>query len=434
MRRALTLLLLLTLPFGTLATGYTKGKKNKNPRLQAARQASNKAKRANRPKKRRSANKKRNYAKNRAHRRGNSHAKKRRANRNRNHAKNHRNNKKRLHTRKSNRSRSYARQRNQRQRIQRRQQRNVSHYLADRGHHHWERNQHNYRRRARHFHDDNDAEDLIFTILGSAAVGALAGEFTSGDYRTHRLPAGRVGRTRLDRQNSVDYLIRRFRGDAAYHDAPYYDDRYGRTHYRTPHFYQGNRRVVYYPSRRAIPPVLLASNRLNRVEVSPYTKSSYQLSNSETAPHYAETLPDAYQDTNAYAVSYAVETDTLVSRDDILFDQGETTLADAYSYDIIVDLAEAMQSEELKEEQFVIEGHASAEGGYGNNLELSQERAERIARDLVDMGVDPNRLLPVGYGEAEAENPARAAEYLRALDRRVMVFTVADEEQEVAQN
>ena len=50
------------------------------------------------------------------------------------------------------------------------------------------------------------------------------------------------------------------------------------------------------------------------------------------------------------------------------------------------------------------------------------------------MGVDPNRLLPVGYGEAEAENPARAAEYLRALDRRVMVFTVADEEQEVAQN
>jgi outer membrane protein OmpA-like peptidoglycan-associated protein len=125
-------------------------------------------------------------------------------------------------------------------------------------------------------------------------------------------------------------------------------------------------------------------------------------------------------------VSYAVKPDTLVSRDDILFQQGGTSLADAYSYDLIVDLAEAMQSSELQDEQFIVEGHASAEGGYDMNLRLSQERAERIARDLVGMGVDAGRLIPVGYGETEAGYPADAQEKLRALDRRVMVFTAAN--------
>nr|MBP6601249.1 OmpA family protein [Verrucomicrobiales bacterium] len=69
-----------------------------------------------------------------------------------------------------------------------------------------------------------------------------------------------------------------------------------------------------------------------------------------------------------------------------------------------------------------IEGHASAEGDYGKNLLLSQERAERISRDLVYYGVNPERLMPVGYGEAEAAYPANAPEPYRRLDRRVMVF------------
>ena len=81
-----------------------------------------------------------------------------------------------------------------------------------------------------------------------------------------------------------------------------------------------------------------------------------------------------------------------------------------------------MRSSELQNEQFIIEGHASAEGDYSSNLRLSQERAERIARDLVSMGVNPDRLIPVGYGETEAQYPADAAEDLRSLDRRVMVF------------
>ena len=71
---------------------------------------------------------------------------------------------------------------------------------------------------------------------------------------------------------------------------------------------------------------------------------------------------------------------------------------------------------------FVIEGHASAEGDYAKNLQLSQERAERISRELVRHGVSAERLMPVGYGEAEAASPADAAEADRRLDRRVVVF------------
>jgi outer membrane protein OmpA-like peptidoglycan-associated protein len=61
-----------------------------------------------------------------------------------------------------------------------------------------------------------------------------------------------------------------------------------------------------------------------------------------------------------------------------------------------------MNAPSLINENFVIEGHASSEGDYGSNLLLSQERAERIARDLVYYGVSPDRLMPVGYGETEA--------------------------------
>ena len=73
-------------------------------------------------------------------------------------------------------------------------------------------------------------------------------------------------------------------------------------------------------------------------------------------------------------------------------------------------MAEAMKAPELSMETFVIEGHASAEGDYAQNLQLSQERAERISRELVRHGVGAEHLMPVGYGEAEAAYPADAAE------------------------
>lgn len=328
-------------------------------------------------------------------------------------------------------------------------------------------------RKAREIKDDDDAKALIYSILGGAAAGAITSRLTDNDDRNDRndrerdrrdfdrdrqhdgrhdprfdprdrLPAAQVGRSERERRETVDYLVRRLDGRANPNEAPrsFHRDRdfdgrdhdrdhrgdwnrdgHDRSHHHHPHYFNGNRRVVWFSDRRSVPAILIASNNLNQVDLTPAVRSPYRSGYVEDTPReYYEQIPATYQDEDAYALSYQVDPNSAISQDDILFKQGSTNFADAYSYDLVVDMAEAMTAPELSEAQFVIEGHASAEGSYDNNLRLSQERAERIARDLVDMGVSPDRLIPVGYGETEAEFPADAAESRRAMDRRVMVF------------
>lgn len=121
-------------------------------------------------------------------------------------------------------------------------------------------------------------------------------------------------------------------------------------------------------------------------------------------------------------VSYHVDSSSKVSTDDILFRKGSTEFADRYSYGIVRDLAYAMKSPELRGFQFVIEGHASAEGSYSSNASLSQRRAERIVSEMIRLGVDPWQLVGVGYGESEANYPPHAPEHLLSQDRRVVVY------------
>lgn len=301
--------------------------------------------------------------------------------------------------------------------------------LADRGR---DRNFQQERERAREIDDDDDAKTILYSVLGGAAAGAIAGNIAGRDRgdRYYRLPPDQVGRDPRDRDHSVDYLRRRFRGNASWDDAPpswrYYDrgDGYGYDRHYHPHYFNGNRRVVYYNTYDNIPPVLLASQQLNRLQVTTVSDSPYRL--NEAPPDYYQNVPADYRSNDAYAVSYEVDPDSAVILDDILFVQGSTDFADAYSYDLVADLAEAMGSEDVGNERFIVEGHASAEGDYNTNLELSQRRAERIARDLVNMGISPDRLVPVGYGETEARVPADASEEQRSLDRRVMVFRLAE--------
>ncbi|WP_437989495.1 OmpA family protein [Sorangium sp. So ce145] len=46
-----------------------------------------------------------------------------------------------------------------------------------------------------------------------------------------------------------------------------------------------------------------------------------------------------------------------------------------------------------------IEGHASSKGGLQYNVDLTERRAQAVGRALVKAGVEPTRLVPVGYGE-----------------------------------
>ena len=282
--------------------------------------------------------------------------------------------------------------------------------------------------------DKDSAKRLIMTILGGAGGGAVVSDRPTqprpGERSRHgyRPPVEEVGRTQQDRERNVGVMVHRFEGRAPqtmppgspYRDQQSYEISQSQRHTQ---YYEGNRRVVRYSSVREIPPVIIASQRLDRVEVIPLSQSAYTArpQGSRDGQYYNE-APPSYTANDAYAVSYGVDPDSAISRDDILFRQGSADFADAYSFDLVIDIAEALNAPSLLNETFAIEGHASAEGDYGKNLLLSQERAERISRELVRNGVSAERLMPVGYGETEAAHPADARESERRLDRRVMVF------------
>ena len=124
-------------------------------------------------------------------------------------------------------------------------------------------------------------------------------------------------------------------------------------------------------------------------------------------------------------ISYQVDPSSELSTHEVRFLRGSAELADESSVTFLLNLAAALNSPELNEDNFVVEGHASAEGAADFNQELSQHRANAVFEFLVSEGVNPNRLLSVGHGESMARHPANAPEHLRAEDRRVVIFKLA---------
>lgn len=268
-----------------------------------------------------------------------------------------------------------------------------------------------------------DAQSVVDSILSKAHAATLISESKA---RT-RMRAEEAGRTQMARDESIAFLSQKLRGGETVVQVP--DSFHSRVVVQNPatgaevvrvsqpRYYQDNTRVVTYRTMNDIPPVLIASSRMNRVTIKKVAEIPFA---TELAA--VERRPVEFIKPEAYAVTYSVDPTSQISRDDILFAQGSTAFADAYSYDLVVDLAIAINSPELANDRFVIEGHASAEGDYAENLALSQARAERIVREMVSCGVSTSRLLPVGYGENEAAYPANAAESIRATDRRVSVY------------
>ncbi len=305
------------------------------------------------------------------------------------------------------------------------------------------------------------AQDVINQILGAESAISRA-EVVREERVRPRLNATRSrqgGREvysvapPAQRTEAVQYFQRRLRGEAV--DAPppaffrhydsYRDDNdRGRpgepgqpgsrqrgtateTHTETviehhrPRYLREGRRYVHYESRQDIPAILLAGEALNRLQIQPAQELTGYYQTSGSTGQDAPPAPETYRAETSVVVSYPVNEKSMISSGDILFQQGSTQFADPFSYEIVAALAEAMK-EMPDDVRFAIEGHASGEGSYESNMILSQQRAERIVREMVRAGVSPNRLLPVGYGESEARQPAEAPENLRMQDRRVVVF------------
>lgn len=125
-------------------------------------------------------------------------------------------------------------------------------------------------------------------------------------------------------------------------------------------------------------------------------------------------------------ISYQVDSSSRLSTDTVKFVKGSVELADEASYEYLFSLADALRSDELKSERFVVEGHASAEGSDYANQVLSQRRANAIFDFLASRGVRTDRLLAVGHGESQARFADSDPEFLRAQDRQVVVFKLAE--------
>ncbi len=80
-------------------------------------------------------------------------------------------------------------------------------------------------------------------------------------------------------------------------------------------------------------------------------------------------------------------------------------------------------NEDYRIKHVVIEGHASAEGDFDHNYELSKNRAESIFKQLILDGVSPDRISYKGYGEVKPKVEGDTEEAY-AVNRRVEFHVV----------
>src|ERR1035437_5018639 len=76
------------------------------------------------------------------------------------------------------------------------------------------------------------------------------------------------------------------------------------------------------------------------------------------------------------------------------------------SQQALANLAQALQSAELMDSRFAVEGHTDAKGGAAYNLKLSEQRANAVRDFLRVRGVDEDRLFASGKGASELANSA----------------------------
>jgi outer membrane protein OmpA-like peptidoglycan-associated protein len=79
------------------------------------------------------------------------------------------------------------------------------------------------------------------------------------------------------------------------------------------------------------------------------------------------------------------------------------------------EFAKALRNDQLSGARFLVEGYTDARGSDQYNLGLSERRAEAVTNFLYEKGVDVDKVMAVGKGEA---NP-RVADPLDAVNRRV---------------
>jgi OOP family OmpA-OmpF porin len=111
-----------------------------------------------------------------------------------------------------------------------------------------------------------------------------------------------------------------------------------------------------------------------------------------------------------------VKKDRIEIKQQILFGSGSSRIVGKESKAVLDDVAQAIKDNKgIKRVR--IEGHTDDRGNDAANLRLSQKRAEAVQLELIKRGVDPARLVAVGYGEEQPIQDNKTA-FGRAANRR----------------
>lgn len=92
------------------------------------------------------------------------------------------------------------------------------------------------------------------------------------------------------------------------------------------------------------------------------------------------------------------------------------------SFQTLQQLSRALQSPELLDYHFRIEGHTDAKGLAAYNRKLSQSRADEVRRVLMTLGVAGERLSSIGLGASQLALPSQP---YAAENRRVRIVNLA---------
>lgn len=133
---------------------------------------------------------------------------------------------------------------------------------------------------------------------------------------------------------------------------------------------------------------------------------------------YAQEKESTVKSADEITKQIRVEGRVAFAQKSLPFKLDSTELATEEALKQLVEIARALQSDELKAARFVITGHTCDLGSDKHNLDLSKRRADAIKKLLLRAGVTEDRLVTDGVGEASPAVP-NSSEENRAQNRRV---------------
>ncbi|MCK6549862.1 OmpA family protein [Myxococcota bacterium] len=117
--------------------------------------------------------------------------------------------------------------------------------------------------------------------------------------------------------------------------------------------------------------------------------------------------------------SRPVDKTTWFNFDRINFRSGSAELEMAKSKEQLTNIAEILKA--YPAVKLKVGGYTDNSGKAAANKKLSQQRAEAVAKALEDLGVEPGRLDPEGYGSEHPICPANNTPDCKAKNRRLAV-------------